>query len=69
MSRRGTSIRELSAEIMQLFVDFSRVGVTVLIASHDLALISRLRHRILTLREGRLVGLVAPGVVGNGHPL
>lgn len=46
---------ELSADIMQLFVDFSRVGVTVLIASHDLALISRLRHRILTLREGRLV--------------
>ncbi|MFK7829979.1 MAG: cell division ATP-binding protein FtsE [Congregibacter sp.] len=46
---------ELSAEIMQLFVDFSRVGVTVLIASHDLALISRLRHRILTLRDGRLV--------------
>ena len=46
---------ELSAEIMRLFVDFNRVGVTVLIASHDLALISRLRHRILTLREGRLV--------------
>ena len=46
---------ELSAEIMQLFVDFSRVGVTVLIASHDLALISRLRHRILTLKDGRLV--------------
>jgi cell division transport system ATP-binding protein len=39
---------------MQLFIDFSRVGVTVLIASHDLALISRLRHRILTLRDGRL---------------
>jgi cell division transport system ATP-binding protein len=45
----------LSAEIMQLFADFNRVGVTVLIASHDLALISRLRHRIITLREGRLV--------------
>lgn len=45
----------LSAEIMQLFVDFSRVGVTVLVASHDLALISQLRHRILTLRDGRLV--------------
>lgn len=45
---------ELSAEIMQLFVDFSRVGVTVLIASHDLALISRLRHRILRLHDGRL---------------
>ncbi len=45
----------LSAEIMQLFQDFNQVGVTVLIASHDLALISRLHHRILTLREGRLV--------------
>lgn len=54
---------ELSAEIMQLFADFSRVGVTVLIASHDLALISRLRHRILTLREGRLVSV---GPQANG---
>ena len=44
-----------AAEIMSLFEQFSMVGVTVLIASHDLALISRLRHRILTLREGRLV--------------
>ncbi len=45
----------LSAEIMQLFEEFNQVGVTVLIASHDLALISRLRHRLITLREGRLV--------------
>lgn len=45
----------LSAEIMQLFEEFNRVGVTVLIASHDLALISRLRHRIITLRDGRQV--------------
>ncbi len=46
---------QLSAEIMQLFEAFNQVGVTVMIASHDLALISRLRHRILTLKEGRLV--------------
>ena len=45
----------LSAEIMNLFEEFNQVGVTVLIASHDLALISRLRHRILTLRDGQLV--------------
>ena len=45
----------LSAEIMQLFEEFNQVGVTVLIASHDLALISRMHHRIITLREGRLV--------------
>lgn len=46
----------LSAEIMQLFEAFSQVGVSVLIASHDLVLISRLHHRILTLHEGRLMG-------------
>ncbi|NQX89789.1 MAG: AAA family ATPase, partial [Halioglobus sp.] len=45
----------LSAEIMDLFEQFNQVGVTVLIASHDLALISRLHHRIITLREGSLV--------------
>jgi len=47
---------QLSAEIMSLFQAFNRVGVTVVIASHDLALISRLRHRIITLKDGRLVG-------------
>lgn len=50
----------LSAEIMQLFEAFNQVGVTVLIASHDLVLISRLHHRIITLREGRLVTGSAP---------
>ena len=45
----------LSKEIMTLFEDFSQVGVTVLIASHDLALISQMHHRIITLREGRIV--------------
>ena len=45
----------LSAEILRLFEDFNQVGTSVLIASHDLALISRLRHRIITLDQGRLV--------------
>jgi cell division transport system ATP-binding protein len=45
----------LSTEIMSLFEQFNQVGVTVLIASHDLALISRMRHRIITLRQGRLI--------------
>ncbi|MCL5425210.1 MAG: cell division ATP-binding protein FtsE [Gammaproteobacteria bacterium] len=45
----------LSAEIMTLFEDFNRVGVTVLIASHDLPLIAQLDHRMLTLDQGQLV--------------
>ncbi len=46
---------QLSAEIMRLFEQFNRVGTTVLIASHDLSLISSMRHRMLTLKSGRLV--------------
>ena len=45
---------ELSEEIMGLFESFNRVGVTVLIASHDLGLIQRLGYRYLSLAEGRL---------------
>jgi len=46
---------DLSAEIMNLFEQFNQVGVTVLVASHDLGLIARMHHRILTLKEGALV--------------
>jgi cell division transport system ATP-binding protein len=47
---------ELSAEIMALFERFNQVGVTVLIATHDLALVARKPYRMLTLSEGRLQG-------------
>jgi len=43
----------LSWEIMCLFEQFNQVGVTVLIASHDLDMIKRMKKRIITLREGR----------------
>ena len=46
---------ELSAEIMRLFADFNQVGVTVLVASHDLDLITRMDKRIIRLQNGRCV--------------
>jgi cell division transport system ATP-binding protein len=46
---------ELSAEIMTLFQQFSDVGVGVLIASHDIALIRAMKRRVLGLKDGRLV--------------
>jgi cell division transport system ATP-binding protein len=46
---------ELSAEIMTLFEQFNQVGVTVMIATHDLSLIARMKHRILMLQQGRLI--------------
>lgn len=56
---------ELSAEIMHLFEQFNQVGVTVLIASHDLGLIARLPYRMMTLREGGLVTGI--GGLSSGH--
>ncbi|MGR9115380.1 MAG: cell division ATP-binding protein FtsE [Gammaproteobacteria bacterium] len=46
---------ELSSEIMHLFEEFQQVGVTVLIATHDIALVERMGHRVLKLDHGRLV--------------
>jgi cell division transport system ATP-binding protein len=45
----------LSREIMQIFVDFNQVGVTVLVASHDLRLIDELDMPRLTLNAGQLI--------------
>ena len=45
----------LSREIMEIFVDFNRVGVTVLVASHDLALIDELDKPRITLNNGQLI--------------
>lgn len=47
---------ELSEGIMRLFEEFNRVGVTVLMATHDMSLIERRNYRILTLGQGRMVG-------------
>jgi len=46
---------QLSREIFTLFEDFHRVGVCVLVASHDLNLLSGHGHRVITLEDGRLV--------------
>lgn len=45
---------ELSREIMNLFEQFNQVGVTVLIATHDLDLVERMGKKRLTLQDGRL---------------
>jgi cell division transport system ATP-binding protein len=44
----------LSADIMKLFEQFNQVGVAVLIATHDLALIARMKHRMLVLKGGHI---------------
>ena len=46
---------DLSLEVMRIFRRFNEVGVTLLIASHDISLIDRMGCRRIALDEGRLV--------------
>jgi cell division transport system ATP-binding protein len=45
---------QLSAEIMALFKRFQDVGVTVLVATHDINLINTMNMRIMRLNQGEL---------------
>lgn len=45
---------DLSLEVMRIFRRFNEVGVTLLIASHDISLIDRLGCRRIELHDGRL---------------
>ena len=46
---------ESAAAILEIFAAFNQVGVTVLVATHDEALIGRFAKRVLRLAQGRLV--------------
>lgn len=52
----GNLDNALSQEILRLFEQFNQVGVTVLVATHDTALISLRRYRVMQLTAGRLHG-------------
>ena len=50
----------LSAEIMSLLESLPERGTSVLVASHDLALVKRMRKRVLVLNQGQLVDDIPP---------
>ena len=45
---------ESAARILEIFVEFHRVGVTVIIATHDMQLVARYGKRALRLEDGRI---------------
>jgi len=57
----------LSEEIMKLFMQFNQVGVTILIASHDLALIHPLHYRVIELFQGTISSGTHHGKPGAHH--
>lgn len=46
---------DLSKDIIQVFEAFNQVGVSVLVATHDLGLVARMKYRTLTLRQGKMI--------------
>ena len=64
---------KLSLDIIRLFEEFNAAGVTVLIATHDLGLIARMKYRTLTLKEGTMIndgivdGLQAQGATDEQY--
>ena len=46
---------ESAARVLDIFVAFNQVGVTVLLATHDQGLVERYGKRVLSLKDGRLV--------------
>jgi len=45
---------DYATQIFELFRDFNRVGVTVLVASHDLRMVDRFASRVLRVRAGEV---------------
>lgn len=57
---------QLSEELFGLFREVAGQGVTVLIASHDLALIRKMGQRVLVLSNGRLIDDIQPHALRGG---
>ena len=51
----GNLDADMADQIIDLFDDFNRHGVCVLIATHDLRQIQRMRKRVLALKDGELI--------------
>jgi cell division transport system ATP-binding protein len=52
-------------EIMDLLADIAAFGITVLIATHNVEIVTRLNRRVLTLVDGRLVRDQPAGQTGR----
>jgi cell division transport system ATP-binding protein len=55
-----------SVEIMKLLDRINRTGTTVIMATHDNAIVDAMRRRVIELDEGRVVRDQARGVYGYG---
>jgi cell division transport system ATP-binding protein len=56
---------ETSIDIMRLLYRINRTGTTVLVATHDQAMVDRMRRRVIELSHGRIVRDEASGLYSS----
>jgi cell division transport system ATP-binding protein len=61
----GNLDMETAWQIMDLLEDVAAFGTTVLVATHNVEIVTRLQRRILTLVQGRLVRDQPAGAIGK----
>ncbi|MEY3407923.1 MAG: hypothetical protein RL038_984, partial [Actinomycetota bacterium] len=57
---------DTSIGIMKLLDRINRIGTTVVMATHDVAIVDQMRKRVIEIEEGRVVRDQARGVYGTG---
>lgn len=57
---------DTSIGIMKLLDRINRIGTTVVMATHDVAIVDQMRKRVIEIDEGRIVRDQARGVYGSG---
>lgn len=57
---------DTSIGIMKLLDRINRIGTTVIMATHDVAIVDQMRKRVIELEDGRVVRDQARGVYGTG---
>ncbi len=50
----------LAADIMQMLVGLTEQGTAIIIASHDLSLVKRMKKRVLVIDQGRMMDDISP---------
>jgi cell division transport system ATP-binding protein len=63
----GNLDRDISHDIMLLLERINRTGTTVLMATHDHAIVDAMRRRVVELNLGQVVRDEARGVYGVGR--
>ena len=56
--------RDAAWDIAQLFDEINRLGVTVIMATHDKEIVNIMQKRVVTLYGGRIIGDVKKGKYG-----